>query len=105
MKCKETELNALAEELNRTICEAAPDVFEMLSGLGGELYFPKGILTQSSEAKEYRVRLLDRHGIGAIATSPTDIRVAFSCIEEENIADLFERMYRCAEEMTKESRD
>ncbi len=42
----------LATELNRTIQQDAPDIFEMLSGLGRELYFPKGILTQSAEAKQ-----------------------------------------------------
>jgi len=50
-------------------------------------------------AEAYRLRLLDRCGIGVIATAPTDIRVAFSCIEAEEVADLFERMYRCAQEM------
>jgi hypothetical protein len=34
-----------------------------------------------------------------IATAPTDVRVAFSCVEEEEIPDLFEEMYRCAMEM------
>lgn len=53
------------------------------------------------DAETYRLRLLDHEGIGVIATSPTDIRVAFSCIEEENIADMFERMYSCAEELKK----
>ena len=48
--------NALAGELNRTIQENAPDVFEMLSKLGRELYFPKGILTQSAEAKQKATR-------------------------------------------------
>lgn len=50
-------------------------------------------------AEAYRVRLLDRYGIGVIATAPTDIRVAFSCIEEKDIADLFEQMFQCAREM------
>jgi len=31
---------ALATELNRAIQKEVPDVFEMLSGLGRELYFP-----------------------------------------------------------------
>jgi aspartate/methionine/tyrosine aminotransferase len=52
------------------------------------------------DAEAYRVRLLDRYGIGVIATAPTDIRVAFSCIEETDIADLFEQMFQCACEMT-----
>ena len=55
------------------------------------------------DAETYRLRLLDQDGIGVIATSATDIRVAFSCIEEGSIADLFERMYRRAETMRKPS--
>ena len=43
---------ALASDLNRAIQKDAPDVYEMLSALGRELYFPKGILTQSAEAKQ-----------------------------------------------------
>lgn len=53
-------------------------------------------------AEAFRLRLLDRCGIGVIATAPTDIRVAFSCIEEKDIADLFERMFECALEMAAE---
>jgi aspartate/methionine/tyrosine aminotransferase len=53
-------------------------------------------------AEAYRLRLLDRCGIGVIATAPTDIRVAFSCIEEKDVADLFERMFQCAREMAAE---
>ncbi|MBM4143857.1 MAG: aminotransferase class I/II-fold pyridoxal phosphate-dependent enzyme [Lentisphaerae bacterium] len=53
-------------------------------------------------AEAYRLRLLDRYGIGVIATAPTDIRVAFSCIEEDEIADLFECMFRCAREMAED---
>lgn len=53
-------------------------------------------------AEAYRLRLLERCGIGVIATAPTDIRVAFSCIEEKEIADLFERMFQCAREMAAE---
>jgi hypothetical protein len=45
-------MNPLAEELNATIREANPALFEALSRLGRELYFPKGILTQTAEARE-----------------------------------------------------
>jgi aspartate/methionine/tyrosine aminotransferase len=54
---------------------------------------------QGLNAEAYRLRLLDRYGIGVIATAPTDIRVAFSCIEEKDIADLFEQMFQCARDM------
>lgn len=53
-------------------------------------------------AEAYRLRLLERQGIGVIATAPTDVRVAFSCIEERDIPDLFERMFACASEMAAE---
>jgi aspartate/methionine/tyrosine aminotransferase len=47
----EASLPPLARELNAVIAEAAPEILEMLSPLGRRLYFPKGILSQSAEAK------------------------------------------------------
>lgn len=44
--------NPLAESLNDRIKEASPEVFAMLSPLGRDIYFPKGILSQSAEADE-----------------------------------------------------
>lgn len=44
-------MNPLATELNDAIRQANPHVLEMLSDLGKEMFFPKGILTQSAEAK------------------------------------------------------
>ena len=44
-------MNSLAQQLNHTIQQENPHVFEMLSDLGQKLYFPKeGILSQSAEA-------------------------------------------------------
>lgn len=45
-------MNSLAQELNDIIIKANPHLYEMLSEVGKNLYFPKGILTQSAEAKE-----------------------------------------------------
>ena len=45
-------MNPLAEELNKTIQHANGHIYEMLSEVGKNLFFPKGILTQSAEAKE-----------------------------------------------------
>ena len=45
-------MNPLAEQLNQTIKASAPHVYAMLSGVGRKLFFPKGILSQSAEAKE-----------------------------------------------------
>ncbi len=44
--------NPLAVEANQQIEKHAPAVMRMLSDLGKQLYFPKGILTQSAEAKQ-----------------------------------------------------
>lgn len=45
-------MNPLAQELNEIIKEANPHVYDMLSDVGKNLFFPKGILSQSAEAKE-----------------------------------------------------
>ena len=45
-------MNPLAQEANETIATTNPDALAMLSELGRELYFPKGILSQSAEAKK-----------------------------------------------------
>lgn len=44
-------MNPIAQELNNIIEQAAPHVYEMLSDMGKRLFYPKGILTQSAEAK------------------------------------------------------
>lgn len=46
------------------------------------------------DAETLRLHLLDQYGIGTIALGETDLRVAFSCIEEENIEELFELIYQ-----------
>ena len=45
-------MNVLAVELNKIIDSGNLYIGEMLSEMGKNLYFPKGILTQSAEAKE-----------------------------------------------------
>lgn len=52
-------------------------------------------------AEEYRVRLLNEYGVGVISTSDTDVRVAISCVDEADLADLFDVMLSCALEMKK----
>ena len=44
-------MNAIAQELNTIIQGSNPHVYEMLSDMGKALFFPKGILSQSAEAK------------------------------------------------------
>jgi len=51
------------------------------------------------DAEDFRVRLLERYGIGVIAEGGTDIRIAFSCLETEDIPVLLEKMYDCSMEL------
>ena len=46
------KLNPLAQALNETLSQNAPEILEMLSRLGRALYFPKGILSQTADAAE-----------------------------------------------------
>ena len=46
------------------------------------------------DAEKLRVHLLDQYGVGAISINSTDLRIAFSCIAEENIQELFDIIYR-----------
>lgn len=44
---------------------------------------------KGADADAVRVRLLDDHGVGAIALGKTDLRVAFSCLAEAQIPGVF----------------
>lgn len=44
-------------------------------------------------AEELRQHLIHRYGIGTIALGDTDLRIAFSCIAEENLEELFDLIY------------
>jgi aspartate/methionine/tyrosine aminotransferase len=46
------------------------------------------------DAEAVRQRLLNAYGVGTIALGATDLRVAFSCIEEANLEDLFDRIHK-----------
>ncbi|RJQ85681.1 MAG: aminotransferase class I/II-fold pyridoxal phosphate-dependent enzyme [Desulfobacteraceae bacterium] len=56
-------MNPIAVELNRTIHQKNDQIEAMLSLLGRQLFFPKGILSQSAEAKEKAHRINATIGI------------------------------------------
>ncbi|NQV35263.1 MAG: aminotransferase class I/II-fold pyridoxal phosphate-dependent enzyme [Phycisphaeraceae bacterium] len=56
-------MNELAKELNQTIMNDTPSVHAMLSSLGRELFYPKGILSQTAEAKQKAIRFNATVGI------------------------------------------
>lgn len=53
------------------------------------------------DAETLRVHLLDKYGVGTIALGETDLRVAFSCIEEKDIEDLFQTIYNGVKDVEK----
>ncbi|WP_010271106.1 aminotransferase class I/II-fold pyridoxal phosphate-dependent enzyme [Paenibacillus senegalensis] len=54
-------------------------------------------------AEELRKHLLNEYGIGTIALGDTDLRIAFSCTEEEQIEDLFQLIYQGVKDVEKVS--
>jgi aspartate/methionine/tyrosine aminotransferase len=50
-------------------------------------------------AEQVRLHLLDEYGIGLIATGPNDLRVAFSCLEVEQVEPLFEALHKAIQEL------
>ncbi|RLC14650.1 MAG: hypothetical protein DRI24_12955, partial [Deltaproteobacteria bacterium] len=63
-------MNPIAKELNQVIQSENPHLMEMLSDIGKQLFFPKGILSQSAEAREKAHKLNATIGI---ATEADDI--------------------------------
>ena len=51
------------------------------------------------EAERLRVHLLEKHGVGLIATGKHDLRVAFSCLEAEDVEPLFEIVHKAIQEL------
>ena len=51
------------------------------------------------DAERVRVHLLDAYGIGLIATNDCDLRIAFSCLEIDQIEPLFEALHKAVQEL------
>jgi aspartate/methionine/tyrosine aminotransferase len=96
-QARQETLRARAEEVQRVLAdkrfEAAWEPHRFNSG-----YF-MCLKLKRVAAEDLRRHLLDRHGVGTIATAERDLRIAFSCVEKEQIAELFDTIYRAAEEV------
>lgn len=73
--------------------DSAWDVYPFNSG-----YF-MCLRIKSVDAEALRVHLLDEYGVGLISLGETDLRVAFSCIEKEDIRDLFDTIWQGVKEL------
>ncbi|ADM71648.1 Putative N-acetyl-LL-diaminopimelate aminotransferase [Paenibacillus polymyxa E681] len=50
-------------------------------------------------AERLRTHLLEQYGVGTIALGEYDLRIAFSCIEEEYLEDLYDIVYRGVQDL------
>jgi aspartate/methionine/tyrosine aminotransferase len=57
------------------------------------------------DAERVRLHLLDRYGIGVIAAGGSDLRIAFSCLEQGQIEPLFETLHRAIQELLREDEE
>ncbi|ATH92549.1 aminotransferase class I/II-fold pyridoxal phosphate-dependent enzyme [Bacillus glycinifermentans] len=82
-------MNKFAEELNKSIQEQNPLVFDLLSDLGKELFYPKGILTQAAEAKKKAFRINATIGIATEHDEPMHLKSVSEQLNGLNPEDVF----------------
>jgi aspartate/methionine/tyrosine aminotransferase len=52
------------------------------------------------DAEKLRVHLLEKYGVGTISIGSTDLRIAFSCIAEDDIQELFDIIYQAVKDLS-----
>ena len=52
------------------------------------------IRLKTVDAEALRIHLLDRYGVGLISLGASNLRVAFSCLEEGEVDNLFETIHQ-----------
>lgn len=82
-------MNPIAEELNAGIRKSDPILLDMLSDVGRKLFFPKGILSQSAEAKQKAHKMNATIGIatekGGIMHFPSIMQGLDGLLPEETL--------------------
>lgn len=82
-------MNSLAQELNQKITQSNPHVYDLLSDLGKSMYFPKGILSQSAEAKQKAHRFNATIGIAIEEGQPMHLQVIQETLPAYDPKDLY----------------
>lgn len=90
-------LGARAAEVKRVLADPKFDAAWTMYPFNSGYFMCLKLKKVTAEA--LRKHLLDRHGVGAIATGEQDLRIAFSCVEKEQIAELFGIIYKGATEL------
>ncbi len=96
-QAKRDMLCARALEVKRVLADPkfaeVLDVYDFNSG-----YF-MCVRLKHVAAEPLRLHLLDKYQTGTISTAERDLRVAFSCVDKDRIADLFDTIYKAAKEL------
>ena len=58
------------------------------------------IRVKGVDAEQLRVHLLDRYGVGLISIGATDLRIAFSCLEIDEVEPLFECVHQAIRDLS-----
>jgi aspartate/methionine/tyrosine aminotransferase len=80
-------MNPLAIELNEAIGRQSPDTLALLSERGKALYFPRGILSQTAEAREKAHRFNATIGEATEGDAPMALRSVTECFTGISAAD------------------
>ncbi len=84
-------MNPLAQQLNDTIAKENSHVYEMLSDLGKQIYFPKvGILSQSAEAKQKAKKFNATIGTALENGKPMHLKVIQDTLSAYDPKDIYE---------------
>ncbi len=83
----------VTEILKRPEYQKAWDVYPFNSG-----YF-MCIRLKSANAEAVRVHILDKYGVGLISIGDRNLRIAFSCLEEGDVKELFDTILKGVEEL------
>jgi len=83
----------IKEVLSDTRYKEAWDVYPFNSG-----YF-MCIRLKSVDAETLRLHLLEKYGVGLISMGKRDLRIAFSCLEESDILELFNIIFQGVEDL------
>ena len=84
-------MHQLARSLNEVLERETPHVFDMLSDLGKQMYFPKeGIISQSAEAKVKATRFNATIGIAIENGEPMHLQVIQDKLAAFEPKDLYE---------------
>lgn len=57
------------------------------------------------QAEPLRIHLLNQYGVGLISLGDTDLRVAFSCLEKEDIQELFDIILKGVQDLSSEAKE